>query len=106
MRKSYQSDITRKQFDLIRVDLESVRKKTRPRSVDLYDIFCAVLYVLKSVCQWRMLPSDFPNWQNVYWHFSIWNKSEILEEVLKKISWRGPIKQWSERQKNQLHIAN
>ena len=53
-----------------------------------------------------MLPSDFPNWQNVYWHFSIWNKSEILEEVLKKISWRGPIKQWSERQKNQLHIAN
>jgi len=30
--------------------------------VDLYDVLCAILYVLKSGCQWRMLPRDFPNW--------------------------------------------
>ena len=98
MRKKYPSDISRKQFELIRADLESVRKKTRPRTIDLYDIFCAALYVLKSGCQWRMLPSDFPNWKNVHKHFSIWNETEILNKVLKKISWRGPTKQWTDRQ--------
>lgn len=33
--------------------------------MDLYDIFCAVLYVLKSGCQWRMHSSDFPKMSTV-----------------------------------------
>ena len=36
MRKSYDSDITREQFAQISNDLESVKKATRPRKVDLY----------------------------------------------------------------------
>ncbi|HCS89802.1 MAG: transposase [Thiohalocapsa sp. PB-PSB1] len=28
------------------------------------------MYVVKSACQWRMLPNDFPPWQTVYDHFS------------------------------------
>ncbi|MFZ1735824.1 MAG: IS5/IS1182 family transposase, partial [Candidatus Moraniibacteriota bacterium] len=35
----YPSDITREQFETIRPCLESVRKRTRPRTLDLYDIF-------------------------------------------------------------------
>lgn len=38
--------------------LEDALKKTRPRIVDLYEVFCAVLYMFKSGCQWRMLPDD------------------------------------------------
>ena len=34
--------------------LESARRRTKPRTVDLYDVFCGVLYVLKSGCQWRI----------------------------------------------------
>ncbi|GFR22511.1 hypothetical protein TNCT_505931 [Trichonephila clavata] len=60
MRESYPSDISREQFEKIRPILESSRKKTRPRELDLYDVFCGVLYVLKSSCQWRMLPKEFP----------------------------------------------
>ncbi|GFQ64323.1 hypothetical protein TNCT_662311 [Trichonephila clavata] len=60
MRKNYPSDISREQFEKIRPILESSRKKTRPRNLDLYEVFCAVLIVLKSCCQWRMLPKDFP----------------------------------------------
>ncbi len=45
MAHSYPSDISRKQFDKIKPLLESVRKKTRPRAVDLYDVICGISYV-------------------------------------------------------------
>ncbi|KIC71877.1 hypothetical protein DB44_CW00500 [Candidatus Protochlamydia amoebophila] len=40
MTHSYPSDISREQFDKIKPILESIRKKTRPRKIDLYDVFC------------------------------------------------------------------
>jgi transposase len=55
MRAIYPSDITREQFSVIAYDLQSARKATRPRTYDLYDIFCVVLYVLKEGCTWRGL---------------------------------------------------
>ncbi len=73
MRKQYPSDITREQFEEIHPLLESGWKKTVPRKIDLYEIFCAVLYLLKSGCQWRMLPEGFPKWTTVYYYFSLWN---------------------------------
>lgn len=101
MRKKYPSDITRNQFKKIEPLLLSARKKTRPRTVDLYEVFCGVLYLLKSGWQWRMLPSDFPKWETVYAYFKIWSerkeeKESVLEQALKKNSWRGPHQQWSD----------
>jgi len=109
MRHSYPSDISREQFAKILPLLESARKKTRPRTVDLYNVFCAVLYILKSGCQWRMLPKDFPKWRTVHEYFSQWrekpeeNKNSILEDVLKKIGWRGSYVTWSQRENQLLH---
>lgn len=101
MRKRYPSDISKEQFKQIEPMLLLARKLTKPRNYELYDIFCAVLYLLKSGCQWRMIPSDFPEWQNVYAYFRIWsykeeNASRLLEQILKKISWKGASQQWSE----------
>ncbi|QEK89178.1 hypothetical protein CAI20_00195 [Wolbachia endosymbiont of Chrysomya megacephala] len=47
----------------------SLVEKTKPRKLDLYDIFCGVLYALKSGYQWRMLPKEFPKWRNCYDYF-------------------------------------
>ncbi|MEQ1974929.1 transposase, partial [Xenorhabdus sp. SGI240] len=66
MRKAYISDISRDVFQEIEPLLLSSRKRTRPRKVDVYDVFCALLYLLKSGCQWDMLPSDFPSKSTVY----------------------------------------
>jgi transposase len=88
---NYPSDITREEFEIIRADLESAKKLTKPRKKDLYDMFCAILYLLKSGCQWRMLPADFPKWNSVRYYYDIWSGSgrngrTVLAEVLKKIS--------------------
>ena len=108
-RKVYPSDISREQFEKIRSELENCKKKTRPREVDLYEVFCGVLYVLKSGCQWRMLPSDFPKWRTVYEYHNQWRtpingeSPSLLELVLKKIGWRGSYKTWTERTDEFLH---
>lgn len=108
MRRNYPSDISREQFEQIRELLESARKKTRPRQVDLYDVFCAVLYLLKSGCQWRMLPSDFPKWRTVHHYFSLWSekpedKDSLLEQALKKSGWRSAYQTGTQRQNELLH---
>lgn len=104
-RTTYPSDISRDRFKLIAPALESARRKTKPRQVDLYEVFCGMLYVLKSGCQWDMLPEDFPKWRTVYNYWQIWNEQpvgangtrypSVLERVLKKIGWRGPHQPWS-----------
>jgi transposase len=98
-RKVYPSDVTREQFETVRPIMESAKKKTKPRKIDQYDVFCALLYLLKSGCQWRMLPSDFPQWKLVHYYFTVWsrkdkNTSSVLEEVLKKISQRRTFEKW------------
>ena len=90
MRKSYPSDISQSQFEEIRKELSGVKKATHPRTYDLYDIFCAVLYLLKEGCTWRAIPHDFPKWQNVRYHYDIWSKPDedgvsVLDRVLRKL---------------------
>lgn len=109
MRKPYPSDISREAFKEIKPLLLSGRKQTRPRVVDVYEVFCALLYILKSGCQWSMLPRDFLPKSAVYYYFSIWNKKSsetepsILEQALKKCSWRGLYQQWTERTNELYH---
>ena len=106
--KNYPSNITREEFELIREDLENARKRTKPRKIDLYEVFCAILYVLKSGCQWDMLPSDFPKKSTVFYYFQIWTKTNkdaenqeedntILDRVLKKIGRPMVYQQWKAR---------
>ena len=112
MRQTYPSDVSREEFEKIRPMLESVRKKTHPRTLDTHDIFNAILYVLKTGCQWSALPHDFPKYKTVHSHFMKWSEEKkvgrkigpsTLEQVLKKICWRGPFTQWTERKNEYGH---
>ncbi len=87
--ETYPSDISRAQFEAISPLLESVRKKTKPRGVDLFEDWCALLYLLKGGIQWRMLPKDFPKRPPVYSYFVRWKYPgqqgvSVLERVLKQ----------------------
>ena len=57
-------------------------------------------YVLKSGCQWRMLPSDFPKWRTCYDYWQKWSAKEegkpsLLEEALKKCGRRRSTRPWA-----------
>lgn len=108
MRKDYPSDISKEQFETIRADLSGAKRATKPRRVDLYEVFCALLYLLKSGCQWRMLPSEFPKWELVYYYFTVWSKQidnndSLLEVVLKKIGRIDSYQRWQSRNNQFLH---
>jgi len=74
MRKAYPSDITREQYELISEILGEVKRKTKEREVDLYEIFCAILYRLKNGCTWEALPHDYPKHQIVYYYYRRWKR--------------------------------
>jgi transposase len=85
-----------------------VRKRTKPRTVDLHEVFNAVLYLLKSGCHRRMLPEGFPNWCTVYAYFAKWSAPgqhglSALERALKKIGWRGPRQTGAQRHDQLRH---
>ncbi len=101
MRTSYPSDISREVYVAkVQPVLAKARKRTKPITVDLYEVFCGVLYVLKSGCQWRMLPSDFPKWRTCYDYWQKWsaageNGHSLLEEALKKCGGRHSTRPWA-----------
>ena len=74
MRKVYSSDVSREQFAIIQAYLEKVKVKTKARTLDLYEVFCAILYRMKNGCRWRDLPEGFPEWEAVYYYFRKWTR--------------------------------
>lgn len=108
-RKSYPSDISREQFERIRAVLEGSRKRTRPSKVDLYDVFCAILYLLRNAATWRALPSDFPAVSTVRYYFDAWNRisdashMSLLEQALKKSGGQRAQEKWQTALDELLH---
>src|SRR5437763_2761554 len=76
----YPSDVTDEQWDLIR-DLIPVYPGGRPRKTDLRDVVDAVFYVLRTGCQWRYLPKDFPPKSTVWRYFDAWRHNGTLDTI-------------------------
>ena len=63
----YSTDLTPSQTLLLKANLDGVLSKLRKYRPEA--IINAICYVVKTGCQWSMLPKDFPNWKMVYHHF-------------------------------------
>ena len=70
--KTYPSDLTDGEWSLLEPHLPGPKRRGRPRLHSPREILDAVFYVLKSGCQWRMLPRDFPPWKTVFHYFRAW----------------------------------
>jgi putative transposase len=65
----YPSDLSDDECSVIAPLMPSASRTGRPRGVDLREVINAIRYLVRSGCEWRMLPRDFPPWQTVYWWF-------------------------------------
>ncbi|WP_259116477.1 transposase [Salinibacter ruber] len=60
--KRYSSDLTDSQWKTIKPYFQADRRRRHDLRRDILD---AILYLLKTGCQWRMLPGEFAPWQTV-----------------------------------------
>ena len=70
--RNYPTNLTDAQCALIARYFPPERQGGRPRRTDLRAVVDAILYLLRTGCQWRMLPADFPPWGTVWWYFRRW----------------------------------
>ena len=69
---TYPTDLTDRQWDCIKELVPKAKPGGRPRSLDMREVINAILYVVVTGCQWRMLPKDYPKRQSVYHSFRQW----------------------------------
>lgn len=81
-RKRYTSDLSENQWQKINtiLSLEETRRG-RPLEIDMREAVNGMFYVLKTGCQWENLPSDFPNYQSVYYHYNKWCKDGTWDRI-------------------------
>ena len=60
--KGYASDLNDAQWALIERHIPPARSGGRPRQVDIRAVVNAIFYLLRTGCQWRLLPKNFPCW--------------------------------------------
>jgi putative transposase len=78
--QTYPTDVKYTEWLLI-MDFFPTHKRGRPRKWEMWQILNAILYVVRTGCQWRMLPTNLPPWQTVYGYFRRWKKNGIWERI-------------------------
>ena len=68
----YASDLSEAEWQSIAPHLPPAKPHGRPRETDLREAVNAMLYVLTTGCQWRLLPTDFPPYTTVQRFFYGW----------------------------------
>lgn len=79
-RTQYSSDLTDRQWQLIR-QLLPPRSPRGRRPINRRTIVDAILYVVRTGCQWRLIPKDFPNWNTVYGIFWQWRNDGTWQRI-------------------------
>lgn len=80
MRRGYPSDLTDAQWDQI-APLFAAKQTGRPPSTDRREIVNAILYMIRTGCQWRYLPGDFPPYSTVHSCYRRWRLDGTLDRL-------------------------
>lgn len=79
--KSYPSDLTDAAWKVLHAALAPLLPPYANRKYSLRRICDALAYRLRTGCQWRYLPGDFPPYNTVFYYLSTWTKRGIIDEV-------------------------
>ena len=80
-RCEYPTSLTDAQWKILCRFIPPSSGRGRPVVYDRRSVVNAILYVVRSGCQWRMLPGDFPPWKTVYQIFYRWRLRGIWEQI-------------------------
>src|SRR5262249_16579241 len=75
------SDLSEQEFEVIAAYVAQKSGSGRKRTVNLREIVNAIFYRLRSGCQWRMLPKEFPPWNHVWYYYRTWRDDGTLERI-------------------------
>ncbi|MGI4020466.1 MAG: transposase [Janthinobacterium lividum] len=78
----YPTDLSETQWQFIK---KTLQLRERKRKHSLRSIWNAVLYLVKTGCQWRMLPISFAKWQLVYYYYKKWSVLDSFDLLLAKL---------------------
>ena len=81
----YNTDLTDAGWALIAPLLPTARAGGRPRTTNLRAVLNAIFYLLRTGCQWRLLPREFPAWSTVYYYFRTWKNEGVWTLVQRSI---------------------
>lgn len=79
-RKAYTSDLSDEEWGRIKSLIKAdghFGQKSRTKFARR-EMLNAIFYVLRTGCQWRDLPNDFPPWSAVYMQFNRWKKKDLF----------------------------
>ena len=80
-RKAYKSDLSDKEWQIIKPLIPPPKPGGHPRTVDMREVVNAIFYLLRTGCSWEMLPHDFPPYSTVYYYFRRWQKRGLWEQI-------------------------
>ena len=81
-RKSYLTDLTDPQWEIIAPLLPPAKHGGRPRTVDLREVVNTILYLNRTGCQWDMLPHDLQPKSTAYEYFSQWRDDGTTSKIV------------------------
>ncbi len=72
-KRPYTSDISDKEREIIQPLLPLKKKGPgRPIELDMRQVVNAIFYVVRTGCQWKNTPKDFPSHNSVFYHYRKW----------------------------------
>ena len=77
MGKPYDTDVSDEVWGFVEPHLPPAKPGGRPRSTDPRAVINAIFYLLRTGCQWRLLPRCFPPWSTVHHYFRVWDRAGV-----------------------------
>jgi putative transposase len=81
-RKSYPSDLTDAQWEILEPLIPASKRGGRPREVNMREVINAILYLNRTGCQWDMLPHDLLPKSTVYDYFAAWRNDGDWQRMM------------------------
>ena len=85
---SFAIALSDEQWELVEPFLPDAKTGGRPRKTDLREVLNALFYLVRSGCQWRMLPHDLPPWRIVYYYYARWREAGLWQRLRRQGQFR------------------